>query len=96
MSGSDLVLDLLAVHFSEPEVTQNASQLVPVYAPRVFNIIELECILNFVVLIYQSSTMSSDSLLLAPPMPLPFAAFFFPLFIPTCFQINYITYPKLI
>lgn len=77
MQRCDLILDFFAIHFGEPEVPENASQLFAIDIAGVIGVVKLECVLDFVVLHYLADVPCLPSLLLADPMFLPLLMFFF-------------------
>ena len=50
MTHCNLILNLLPIHLSEAEISQDTPQLFPINHPTAFSIVELKCILNLVFL----------------------------------------------
>ena len=71
MQHSNFILDLLSIHFSEPEVTEYTSQLFPIDNTSALSIVKLESILYLIFLNQAPHTISSESLLLMDD-PFPF------------------------
>ena len=93
VGGGDLVFDLLAVHFGEAEVAEDAPEVFSIDVSGFLRVVKVEGIPDFVFLNRGVRTISSESLLWTEG-DFPFPMFFFPLFISyIIYQLYTIVHP---